>query len=211
MTEDLTGKRFGRWVVEGRAPDHVTEKGYRHIMWDCLCDCGNHKVVRGKSLKYGISTSCGCYCKEVVSKSSTRHGGFGSRLYNVWNSMRQRCNNPHCRSYKNYGGRGIGICREWDDFLVFKEWALNNGYDEDAKRGECTLDRIDVDKGYAPENCRWVSMRAQGNNKRDSIWITYNGENRPLTEWADIVGLDYTTLWKRYKNGLNPEQILYKS
>lgn len=203
---DLTGRRFGRWTVESAAPDRVGKSGYHQIMWHCVCDCGTRKVVSGKSLLAGDTQSCGCLMRELVGERARRHGGFGSRLYAVWNSMRQRCNNPHHVSYHNYGGRGIEICKEWDDYEVFREWAVNAGYDEDAKRGVLTLDRIDVNLGYSPDNCRFVDMREQADNRRDSILVEYDGKPTPLSVVADKTGTKYCTLWKRYKR--NPNSIL---
>lgn len=124
--------------------------------------------------------------------------------------MRQRCNNPKSKSYKNYGGRGISICSEWDDFAIFRTWAIENGYNESAPRGQCTLDRIDVNGNYCPENCQWSDMKHQVNNRRETVWIEYNGEEHPLTEWADITGIKYCTLWARYKRGWSTERLLKK-
>lgn len=208
MREDLTGRRFGRLVVEGPAPDKVLKSGYHEPMWICVCDCGKRKVIRGKSLRGGITSSCGCWQRESVGNRARTHGGFGTRLYAVWDSMRQRCLNPAHHAYENYGGRGIRICPEWDDFAVFRTWALAAGYDEYAERGTLTLDRIDVEQGYSPDNCRWSNMREQANNRRMSIRLDYLGESRTLTEWAALIGLDYTTLWKRYNAGKSPEEIL---
>lgn len=208
--EDLTGRIFGRWTVECRAPDKVLDSGYHEIMWNCVCECGTRKIVRGKSLKYGDSTSCGCLQKEGIRERASKHHGFGTRLYNIWNSMRQRCLNPNHHAFHNYGGRGITICSAWNDYDNFRDWALRTGYKEDAARGECTLDRIDVNGCYAPENCRWSSMTEQSNNRRDSIVLTYNGESKPLTELARDNGVKYCTAWKRYKKGLPIDQILIK-
>lgn len=190
MAKNLSGQRFGRWVVIERAPDRITQKGYHNIMWKCICDCGTEKEVRGKILTNGKSKSCGCLQKELLSE-----------LYTIWNSMRQRCNNPNHHAFGNYGGRGIKICSEWNDYSVFREWALSNGYDEKAPRGDCTLDRIDMNKGYYPDNCRWANMREQADNRRDTIIVEYNDECHPLTVWAEILGINYPTLWKQYKQG----------
>ena len=199
--EDLTGKRFGRWTIVKRAPDKITQSGYRNIMWHCVCDCGNEKIVRGKSLVYGVSRSCGCLQKEELSDRASKHHGFGTRLYSIWNSMRQRCNNQNHRAFCNYGGRGIKVCNEWDDFAAFRDWAYESGYRDDAARGELTLDRIDVNGDYSPENCRFADMKQQAENRRDSIIVEHNGECHPLTVWAEIVGENYTTLWQRYNLG----------
>ena len=199
IPRDLTGLRFGRWTVVSRADDKIMKSGYHEIMWNCKCDCGTERVVRGKSLTGGISQSCGCMRDELQHKMVTKHGGFGTRLYAIWNSMRQRCNNPHHKAFDNYGGRGITICQEWNDYSVFRDWAISSGYDENAPRGEYTLDRIDVDGGYCPENCRWSNMTDQARNRRRTILVQYNGEEIPLSEMAEKSGTNYCTAWARLR------------
>ena len=111
--------------------------------------------------------------------------------------------------FRGYGGRGIKICDEWDDFANFKEWAIISGYDNTAKRGTCTLDRINVNGNYSPENCRWNTMKEQSNNRRNTIYMTVNDETHSLSEWASITGIKYDTLWKRYKKyGWSPERVV---
>lgn len=207
--KDLTGMRFGRLVADYRAEDLV-KNGSRLVMWHCTCDCGNTKVVRAKSLMRGDTTSCGCYLREKVRRIASKHNGFGTRLYNVWDSFRQRCNNPNNKAYCNYGGRGINICEEWNDFSVFREWAFATGYKEDAKRGECTLDMVDVDGDYCPENCRWISMAEQNRNKRTTSYYELNGERRSLMDWSKTTGIKYQTLFRRYKAGWDAESVLTK-
>ena len=177
-------------------------------MWRCRCDCGNEVSVRSKLLLQGVTKSCGCLAKDRAAEVAAKHHGFGTRLYPIWISMRQRCNNPNCHAYKNYGGRGISICPEWDDFAVFREWALAAGYDDSAERGVYTLDRIDVNGNYTPENCRWVTMRSQSTNRRDTIYLEYDGRIMPLIYWAEEIGVKYCTLFARYKRGWSPEKIL---
>ena len=163
--KDLTGQRFGRLVVIGRA-GHSKK---REILWLCLCDCGKTTTVPGFNLRIGNTGSCGCLNSEMAKKRNTTHGKSRSRLYGVWSGMRQRCCNPSSPRYFQYGGRGILICDEWlHDFQAFYDWAMANGYDENAPRGQCTIDRIDNDKGYSPDNCRWVSMKVQRHNRSDS-------------------------------------------
>ena len=140
-----------------------------------------------------------------------RHGYKNTRLYNVWALMKNRC---HCKTsdnYKNYGARGIEVCEEWRySFLNFHDWAIKNGYDENAKKGQCTLDRINVNGNYCPENCRFVDMHTQGNNTRFNRNITYKNKTQTLTEWARELGLEVNTIRERFERGLPIEDVLYK-
>jgi len=164
---DRTGERFGRLVVLSRADDYVAPNGKKHVMWNCLCDCGNEVVVEVCQLTQGKTKSCGCLHKEGSHKT---HGGRYDRLYKVFANMNNRCYNQNADDYVYYGGRGINICDEWrHNYLAFKNWALANGYDENAPKGQCTIDRIDVDGNYSPDNCRWVPMSIQSKNRRNVI------------------------------------------
>lgn len=168
-TIDETGNRYGRLMVVCRAGS--TKGGIAR--WLCQCDCGGKKVVIGSKLRRGETRSCGCLEQETrVSNGYKRmqpsHSMSRSRLYGVWSGMKKRCGNPTHPHYSDYGGRGISVCDEWaNSFSAFAEWALSHGYDENAPKGKCTLDRIDSDGDYCPENCRFADMVVQQNNRRD--------------------------------------------
>ncbi len=159
--KDVTGQRFGKLVAI--EPTDERRGGY-HVVWRCRCDCGGEKLATVDKLMRGDVTSCGC--------NTEHHGGWNDRLYGVWSGIKQRCNNPNTINYSDYGGRGIYVCDEWrNSYSTFRSWAMANGYNPDAPRGECTIDRIDNDGPYAPWNCRWVPMEVQANNKRDSAKV----------------------------------------
>lgn len=199
---DLTGQRFGKLVVVERV-----ENIGRQTAWLCKCDCGSEKVVMAWNLKTRNTSSCGCLWQEVVPEHNkelnTRHGESHTKLHKVWRNMRYRCFNPNSKSYEDYGGRGITICEEWNVFEKFRDWALKNGYEETL-----TIDRIDVDGNYCPENCRWVSEKKQQNNKRNNNYITFNGNTHTIKEWSEITGIGWSTIKGRLKAGWPVEKTL---
>ena len=166
-TIDLTGRKFGRLTVISRAPNQG-----RRVMWQCVCDCGNEHTVNADNLARGRIKSCGCLNKDTLVTRSKTHGGSKTRLYRVWFNMLRRCNDPKSNRYKYYGARGIKVCDEWsNEFGTFQKWAMSNGYNENAKRGECTIDRIDNNGNYCPGNCRFADSVTQRNNRREKSYI----------------------------------------
>ena len=162
---DLTGQRFGRWTVLKL----FSRGGEKPIRWLCKCNCGSVKDVPASALLRGQSKSCGCYRNEVLKTIHLIHNDKNGRLYRVWLTMNSRCRNPKVAVYPRYGGRGISVCDEWRDYRNFKKWALENGYDFNAKQGQCTIDRINNDGNYEPSNCRWVDMKVQRSNQGKKV------------------------------------------
>lgn len=190
---DKTGEKFGRLTViklEG-----ISGKEAR---WICQCDCGNETTVRSGNLTSGAVKSCGCYKHEYLVNSHTVHGGAKcegkrTKLYSIWIGMRRRCYDRNDANYPRYGGRGIVVCNEWkNDFAIFREWAIKNGYSSDL-----TIDRIDNDKEYSPENCRWTGALEQARNRRSNKVITFNGETHTAIEWEEKLGFSRGTISRR--------------
>lgn len=189
--KDITGQKFGRLTALYRL--HNT-KG--RTKWFCICECGNIKEVQISHLIKNNIKSCGCLRKELASKRATTHGKHDTRLYQTWCDIKKRCYNPNNKRYKDWGGRGIAVCSEWkDDFQAFYDWAINNGYDDSL-----TIDRIDNNKGYEPNNCRWATTKQQTRNRRNTKYITYKGESKPLAEWCEILNLNYDKVKHRINN-----------
>ena len=204
---DLTGKRFGK--LEILEPAYKDKYGWK---WRCKCDCGNEVILYGRAMLSGGTRSCGCLNKIAVSEARTTHHKSKNRLYPIWAAIKQRCLNPHSSVYEYYGGRGIEMCSEWrDSFEAFYEWAIANGYDENAPRGECTIDRIDVNGNYEPSNCRWVNIIAQANNMRTQRLITWNGKTMGLSAWARELGIKRSTLNSRLECGWSLEKAFTTS
>ena len=182
---DITGERYGRLTVIKKA--HIDKP---KSWWVCKCDCGNEKIVSADSLRRGAIVSCGCYHRERTAQINTKHGCAArsgvSRLYNIWGGIVQRCSNKNNPEYRIYGGRGICICEEWKrDFREFKKWAEGHGYQNDL-----TIDRIDNNLGYSPENCRFVTRKEQQNNLRSTIkYIFKNGDVLTLSDISEKTGI----------------------
>jgi hypothetical protein len=194
MEKIKVGEKYGRLtVLENHHPkDEVL----------CICECGNLKIARASNVYHGGTKSCGCLFNEG---NNLKHGGKGTRLYQIWKSMRERCNTPTCRIYKYYGAKGIKICKEWEDFIAFREWAITNGYSDNL-----TIDRIDVFGNYEPSNCRWATYKEQANNTTKNHRVEFNGKNLTLSEWSEITGIKMQTIWGRLKRGWSVSDALTK-
>lgn len=207
---DLTGKRIGRLTVISRAFNDSNGKP----AWNCVCDCGTECVKSSSALIGGFTKSCGCWRKEYSAAQHTKHNGCKrgqrDRLYSVWNMMKQRCGNPNNDAYEHYGGRGISVCDEWkNDYETFRSWAIENGYDPHSDRHHsCTIDRIDVNGNYEPNNCRWVSAEIQANNSRRNHTIDAFGRTQTLAEWGKETGVKPSTIAFRLRSGWDTETAL---
>ena len=190
---DLTGKKFGEITVKKRAPNAKVNSRAR---WVCECSCGTIKIMRGDVLRSGVK-SCGC--KNPAYKHGGCVGERPSRLYVIWRDMKARCGDPGNIGFHLYGGRGISVCPEWlDSFSAFHKWATENGYSD-----ELTIDRIDNNGNYSPENCRWATEEEQQNNKRNTVFVTVHGKRKSISEWAKLVGDSPAALrHRRYRGTL---------
>ena len=198
--KDLLNITFGYLTVIGRAQNNK----HNNAMWLCKCKCGKETVVRGRYLTAQRTVSCGCKKREDVIKRSTTHGLSGSKLFRVWAEMKFRCRCKTNKSYKNYGARGITICNEWLEFKSFYDWSMENGYKEGL-----TIDRIDNNQGYRPDNCRWTTYLVQSHNLRTNVHITYQGVTKTQSEWCRELRVDRGNLVRHAnRNGISRDQAL---
>jgi hypothetical protein len=198
---NLTGTRFGRWIVIRRAGRRHTAGG--NVVYECFCrcDCGIERNVAESSLISGRSTSCGCFHKEVTANLFTTHGGSRSPEYSSWQNMLSRCLYSCTPKYYLYGGRGIKVCERWSKFENFLE-------DMGKKPRGHTLDRIDSNKNYDPENCRWATPTTQARNTSRNHFITINGDSKCVHEWAEIYGIQAGMIFGRLKRGWEPTRAV---
>lgn len=196
--KNLTGQRFGRLTVIDYIPEDQRQS--KQYAWLCRCDCGNETKGCAYKLKNGLQQSCGCLKEEMkhhIGEVTRKYKHSNKRLYGVYKMMHNRCEDHKHREWMNYGGRGIKVCSEWsgdNGYDAFAEWAVSTGYDDKAGRGEITLDRIDTDGDYAPDNCRWVSNERQQNNRRNNVVLEYNGEKHSMKDWSRILNIPYSFL-----------------
>lgn len=193
---ELTGQKFGK-LTAIRWTGHSNSQGLR--LWLCKCECGNYREVPSQKLSTGQISACVVCAKKAkfgniiigrqISVKKAREKRR-CKIHNIWTAMKQRCYNPNNKSYPYYGGRGITVCEEWNNsYKAFKDWALNNGYNDNL-----TIDRIDNNGNYEPNNCRWVSQRKQCWNKRETVYISYGNKKIPLAQLVYDLGLDYDTI-----------------
>lgn len=190
-------KRFSKLTVEG-----FFYKNKRWF-WECLCDCGNRTTVYPNQVIRGKTTSCGCNRSRTFTEMHTRHGMSDTRIYRIWKDMRRRCNPLDAHHSHHYGDRGIRVCKEWLDFNVFYDWSVSNGYTDSM-----SIERIDFDGNYCPENCKWILVKEQPFNSRHNILVELDGVIKPVGQWADMLGLSRSTVYGRISKGMSPKDAL---
>lgn len=197
---NLQGKKFGRLTVIRQTG--VDQRGEK--IWHCRCECGKESDVLSSNLRSGHTLSCGCYRDEQAKEANIKHGLARTKIYTIWIAIKRRCYSKKCADYPDYGGRGIQVCDEWkNDFISFYKWAVSSGYSEGL-----SIDRIDNDGNYEPNNCRWATLTEQANNKRNNCYITYRGQTRTKKQWSKILGINYYTLNSRLRKGWSIEDAL---
>lgn len=193
ITSDLTGQKFNHLT----AVELVSRKPTR---WKCLCDCGNYKIVLTSNLKSGAVKSCGC----IHHRGNPTHNLCYTRQYRIYKKIMRRCYVQNDPAYKDYGGRGIVVCDSWkNNFIDFYNWSIANGYADNL-----TIDRIDNDKGYSPDNCRWADSKQQSNNRRTCRLYTIGGITKNLTQWCEYYNADYKIVHSRLSRNWDIEEAL---
>lgn len=195
----MIGEKFGRWTIISESLKKLRGNKY----WVCECDCGVVREVIQPSLKSGRSKSCGCLQREKAKAQFTKHNLYNHRIYNIWRAMNNRCNNEKHDNFHNYGDRGIRVCDEWKDVQVFYNWALNNGYENDL-----TIERINNDGNYEPDNCTWATMKQQQNHRRNTVLVEFNGEIKPFTLLCDEHNIKTQVVRARLRSGWKFEDAL---
>ena len=203
------GKRFGRLVIvdfdhEVQMFDKKGRKNGVKQYYKCKCDCGNEKIASLWSLRDGHTLSCGCLQREKNVERLIIHNLSASRIYRIWRAIKNRCLNKKLMDYKNYGGRGIKVCEEWkNDFMSFYNWSMAHDYADDL-----TIDRIDVNGNYSPENCKWSTKKEQSNNRRTCCNFTYNGVTKNYKQWCEFLNINYKTFYSRISRGWEIKKAL---
>lgn len=195
---DLIGKNFGRLIVISESG----RDGHGASLWECRCECGGTKRIRGAHLAKGCVKSCGCLLIERAIEYQTTHGQSKTPLYRRWRSMRGRCENPNDSEYRNYGGRGITVCSRWMLFEAFSE-DMSPSFLPSLE-----IDRIDTNGNYEPDNCQWVTRRENQRNKRNNHVIEFQGHKLTLVEWEELTGIKANTILTRIRRGWPLDRVL---
>jgi len=195
---DIEGLRFNRLTVK----KFIGKRGTT-LFWECLCECGNTTIVDGRSLRRNMTKSCGCLKIEKAISDKLTHGKSFSCEYWIWNQMRERCQNPKHKGFQWYGGRGIKVCERWQH--SFEHFFADMGERPSKKH---SIDRVDNDLGYSPENCKWVTTMQQARNKRNNAWLTFNHKTLCVTDWAKEVNISVSAIADRLRRGWTVEQAL---
>lgn len=190
---NLLGQRLGKLVVIERMPNNKRKQA----VWKCKCDCGTTVIVESGHLRSGHTQSCGCFGRQRAAEYHIKHGMKGTKLFSVYHSIKGRCYTPTDKKYYRYGARGIRVCDEWlNKPESFFKWALENGYKEGL-----SIDRIDNNGDYCPDNCRWTDAKTQANNRSNTVYYEYQGMRKTISEWANYLGISYSAVKSRIKRG----------
>ena len=203
---EMVGKKYGLLKVINDLPPHITPNNNSVRMVLCECECGKILHVQAQHLRSGNTLSCGCKSIELNNKHKITHGMSKTRIYRIWQHMKSRCSNDNNQAYSHYGGRGITVCTEWtgkNGFVNFYNWAMKNGYSDDL-----SIDRINVNGNYEPDNCRWANKEVQQNNKTNNVIISYNGESMNLSQWARKINIPVHVLICRKYLGWDDKKVL---
>lgn len=190
-SEEWIGKRYGKLTVIGYEK-HARKNGEKSWYWKARCDCGNEKLMSPYAIISGKYVSCGCV-RFSIGHDNYKHGETGTRLHTIWGRMIERCSSKDER-YKRYSGRGIGVCEEWHNYETFAEWARNSGYQDNL-----SIERIDNDGNYCPENCKWIEQKYQARNRGTTFWVDYCGKKMSLAEACELADMPYKTVFTRIK------------
>lgn len=201
MIKDLSGQKFGKLNV--LKFNNINRKN-RHAVWLCICDCGSEILVESSRLTSGNTKSCGCLKAELNKSRALKHGHYNERLYKIWFDMKRRCYNKERKAYKYYGAKGITVCKEWlNNYNSFHDWALSHGYNNNL-----TLERIDFNGNYCPENCKWISQKEQTQNSSHNHFIKFNNKTLTITQWSKEIGIAPKTIRERLNKGWATNKVL---
>lgn len=204
-SRDIAGVRFGRLTAVKIDRYYAKPCGRKSEIWLCKCDCGNEKLVKKPNLLSGDTKSCGCYYKETPKHQT--HNKTHTRVFKIWQKIKERCLSQNANNYKLYGGRGITICKDWENnFMNFYNWAIKNGYKDNL-----SIDRIDVNGNYNPDNCRWTTAKEQARNRRSNRLITIKNKTHLLADWLELTNVSKSTFYRKLKVGLTPQEIFLAS